>query len=53
MLLKERANSSMLREIFTTENGRITRQMDLGYIPIRQVLDMRASGKMINSMERV
>ena len=52
MLLKGKANSSMLREIFTTENGRITRLMDLEYIPTREVPDMRVNGKMISSMER-
>ena len=52
MLPKERANSSMLREIFTTENGRITRPMALEYILTKEVLDMRVIGKMISSMER-
>ena len=52
MLLKGRENSSILREMFTTVNGRITRPMDLEYIPTKEVLDMRVIGKMISSMER-
>ena len=52
MLLKGKANSSMLREIFTTENGLITRPMGLEYIPTREVLDMRVNGKMISSTVR-
>ena len=51
--LAVRANSSMSREIFTTENGRITKLTDLEYIPTREALDMRVTGKMISSMERV
>ena len=53
MWLKGRANSSMLKEMFTMVNGSITKRMDLEYTRIREVQDLKVIGKMTYSMEKV
>jgi hypothetical protein len=48
-LVKE--NFVILMEILTKDNGKTTKQMDMGYIyTLKQVLNMKAIGKMICSM---
>ena len=46
-------NSGMLMVIFTKENGRKTRLMDMEFIFTSMVLNMKATGRMIFKMDKV